>query len=440
MLSLFLLMRKTIQFSITDIAAFRSKCMLWALKFEHFILLDSNNHSTKNNQNFIPSTFDMLIAADSLEYMAPDSSLADLKAFIGSVADWSFGHLGFNLQSETEGVFSKKINSSGFPNVFFFQPKWVVMVKNNSAELFYPEFISENDAYSELKYIHELLESNLLMNNRAPVQCRCTKEQYIRDVKQLQEHIALGNIYEINYCVEFYANNCKINPYNTYLVLQSYSPAPFSAFYKFNDKFLLCSSPERFLKKEGRTIISQPIKGTISRGESHDDDEANRFELANNLKERSENIMIADLVRNDLSKVAVLGSVNVDELCGVYTYKYVHQLITTISAELDSNSDPVDAIFNTFPMGSMTGAPKFAALKLIERYEHFNRGLFSGSVGYFNPLGDFDFNVVIRSILYNDSINYLSIPAGSAITANSVPESEYNECLLKANALIQLVK
>jgi para-aminobenzoate synthetase component 1 len=244
----------------------------------------------------------------------------------------------------------------------------------------------------------------------------------------------------MNHCQEFYESPCKINPYETYIKLNSISPTPFSAFGKFHDKFLLCASPERYLKKEGRRVVSQPIKGTCPRGKNDEEDKLLSEKLRNDLKERSENIMIVDLVRNDLSRIAQKASVNVDELCEVYPFRQVNQMISTISCLANEENDIVEIIKATFPMGSMTGAPKVRAMQLIEEHERTKRGLFSGAVGYIDPQGDFDFNVVIRSLFYNKAKKYLSFSVGGAITNGSDPESEYDESILKAKAINQVLK
>ena len=158
-------------------------------------------------------------------------------------------------------------------------------------------------------------------------------------------------------------------------------------------------------------------------------------ELFHSDKDRSENVMVVDLVRNDLSKVCEEGTVKVDELYGIYSFPQVHQMISTVSGELKKNISFTEIIKATFPMGSMTGAPKKRVMELIEQYEKTKRGIFSGCLGYISPNGDFDFNVVIRSIMYNASSNYLSFQAGSAITFYSDPEKEWEECLLKAEAI-----
>lgn len=256
----------------------------------------------------------------------------------------------------------------------------------------------------------------------------------------MQQHIALGDIYEANFCQEFYAENTQIEPLSTFWRLNVISEPPFACFLKINRHFLLSASPERYLQRKGNTVISQPIKGTAKRSQNPEKDEQLKTELKQNPKERSENVMIVDLVRNDLSHFATKGSVKVTELCKVYTFKQVHQLISTIEATVNENTSSVDLIRSTFPMGSMTGAPKVSAMKIIEQLEATKRGLYSGAVGYFAPNGDFDFNVVIRSILYNAERQYVSFSVGSAITAKSAAEREYDECLIKAKAMRKVLE
>ena len=253
-------------------------------------------------------------------------------------------------------------------------------------------------------------------------------------------HIQRGDIYEANFCMEFFAESASINPPEIYKKLNAVSEPPFAVFFKNNSHFLLSASPERYLKKVNSKIISQPIKGTAKRSANLMEDEAIKQQLSSSEKERSENIMIVDLVRNDLSRTAAKGSVEVAELCVPYTFRQVHHLISTIISELDLQYAAIDVLKTTFPMGSMTGAPKISAMAIIEELEETKRGLYSGAIGYFTPDGDFDFNVVIRSILYNRVTKYLSFSVGSAITSESIPESEYEECLLKANAMFEVLK
>jgi len=272
------------------------------------------------------------------------------------------------------------------------------------------------------------------------IQQRVSKELYIEKVTKMLEHIHAGDMYEANFCMEFFAENAIINPLEKFQKLNEISKAPFSVFFKNNKHFLLCASPERYLKKVGDTIISQPIKGTSKRFPDYEEDEKSKQFLESDPKERAENIMITDLVRNDLSHTAQKGSVEVVELCKIYSFLQVHQMVSTIASKLDSQYSQVDVLKTTFPMGSMTGAPKISVMKIIEDLEETKRGLYSGSVGYFTPQGNFDFNVVIRSILYNQENMYISFSVGSAITAQSVPEKEYEECLLKSKAMSEVLK
>ena len=241
----------------------------------------------------------------------------------------------------------------------------------------------------------------------------------------------------MNFCQEFFAENTALDPVAFFLKLNEAAQAPFSAFYKLNDQYLACASPERFLKKTNNQLISQPIKGTSRRGKTPEEDEQLKTELRNDAKNQSENVMIVDLVRNDLGKSCVAGTVQVTELFGTYSFPTVHQMISTVEGTLQNDLDFVDALENAFPMGSMTGAPKVRAMQLIEQYEKTKRGLYSGAVGYITPEGDFDFNVVIRSVLYNQKNQYLSFQVGGAIVADSVPEREYEECLVKATGVMR---
>ena len=273
-------------------------------------------------------------------------------------------------------------------------------------------------------------------SNEVIIKNRIEQEEYISIIRQLQQHILRGDCYEINFCQEFFAEQIEVDPAIIYKKLSDISPNPFSAFYRLNDKWLLCASPERFLKKEGKKIVTQPIKGTSKRIQGDESkDEQNRSWLFHSDKDRSENVMVVDLMRNDLSKICEEGTVKVDELFGIYSFPQVHQMISTISGTLKNNISFLDIIRATFPMGSMTGAPKKRVMELVEQYEKTKRGIFSGAVGYISPTGDFDFNVVIRSIMYNKSSQYLSFQTGSAITFYSDPEKEWGECLLKAEAM-----
>lgn len=276
--------------------------------------------------------------------------------------------------------------------------------------------------------------------NSIKIKLKIHKDEYFNKVTTILSHIHRGDIYEANFCQEFYAENTTIQPLETYNKLNAISKPPFATFLKVGSKYLLSASPERYIKKTGTKIVSQPIKGTAKRDKDLIMDSILKNDLVSDEKERSENIMIVDLVRNDLSLTAKKGTVKVEELCKIYSFDQVHQMISTVVSEVDVDTNPIDIIKTTFPMGSMTGAPKISAMQIIEDLEETKRGLYSGSVGYIKPNGDFDFNVVIRSILYNEANKYVSYSVGGAITAKSEPLKEYEECLVKAKAMREVLE
>jgi para-aminobenzoate synthetase component 1 len=380
-------------------------------------------------------TFDYLAGIDSVRSLT--GGFDALEQHKDAYKDWLMGYLGYDLKNDIEHLYSQNKDGLNFCNLSFFQPRYVIKNMGDTWEVGYlDELDDEESAFTLIKNIEEQVEDE--HSQTVHFKARVHKKQYCQIIESILNHIHKGDVYELNYCMEFYAENKQINPYASFNQLVRISPTPFASFFKFNSHYLLSASPERYLKKVQNKLISQPIKGTAPRGVSAEEDIRNRAYLQGNEKERSENVMIADLVRNDLSRVAQRGSVKVEELCGIYSFPQVFQMITTVVAQLEKGKSDVDAIKASFPMGSMTGAPKIRAMKLIEEYEETKRGLYAGAIGYFSPDGDFDFNVVIRSLLYNAFNHYLSFMVGSAITEKSVPEQEYNECLMKASAIFKL--
>ena len=399
--------------------------------------MDSHNHIF-HAQQF--GTYDLLAAiGKTSEYKGSGASLLKtIRDVVSQNHRWLFGYLAYDIKNQLENLHSKNFDGLEFPELYFFQPRIIFVLRKSKLEI-----QSDVESVESLKGIYRTIEKSSTRKtgdeHRTAIMHRMPLEYYKRSVKEILHHIGRGDIYEMNFCQEFYAENVKIEPYSTYLRLKSISPTPFSAYLSFDHKYLISASPERFLKKTGAVIVSQPMKGTIERGDNDTDDNLLRQRLFADPKERAENIMITDLVRNDLSKTALKGSVRVEELCGIYTYKLWHQMISTIVSEVSNRCNPFDIIINAFPMGSMTGAPKIKAMQLIEELELTRRGLFSGALGYFSPEGDFDFNVVIRSILFNAKNKYLSFQTGGAITALSNPENEYRECLLKAKGIMKVL-
>lgn len=269
---------------------------------------------------------------------------------------------------------------------------------------------------------------------------RVPRDLYIQAVRKLLAHIQRGDIYEVNYCTTRKARVPTFDPFAAFAALDQRSQAPFSAFLRDGDSFAVCASPERFLAFNGRHVTGEPMKGTRPRHAEGDADRAAAVELANDAKERSENIMALDVMRHDLSRIAASGSVRVSELCAVRSYPRVHQLVSTVEADLREGLDPLDVLRATFPMASMTGAPKLRAMQLIDEAEQGPRGLFSGSLGFFAPDGTGDFNVVIRTLLFDAKTTELSLTTGSAITALCDPEQEFEECEVKARSVIDALR
>ena len=422
-------MRTSVTHTLNNPKLFKQQLLKWAQQYREVEFLDSNDY----HQHY--SSFDAVLAADALTSVKTDFFRAfdDLSAYQQTTRDWLFGYLSYDLKNDTEALLSNNYDGLEFPDLFFFQPKKLFFIKGNTVEIAYLAMCDDEleDDFKEIlsTTIDSVTDLPLTINQRI------SKEAYIEKTNKMLEHIHVGDIYEANFCMEFYAENAVINPFYKYLALNAISEPPFAAFFKNHKHYLLSASPERYIRKEEEKIISQPIKGTARRSTDAVEDEAIKLELTQNEKERSENIMIVDLVRNDLSRTAKKGSVSVEELCGAYTFKQVHHLISTVVSRLDSEFKSVDTIRTSFPMGSMTGAPKISAMQIIENLEETKRGLYSGAVGYFTPTGDFDFNVVIRSILYNEENKYISFSVGSAITSKAIPEKEYEECLLKARAM-----
>jgi len=409
----------------------------WASQFQEMVWLESNGHRT-NYQSY-----DEILAVDALTSLKTDYTNAfdSLKEYQQQTGDWLFGYLSYDLKNDVEALSSGNADGLDFPDLYFFQPKKIISIKGKRVEFNYLNMVAD-EIESDFKKISQLNINPDTGANGAEIKIklRIFKDAYYSQVQKMLAHIYRGDIYEANFCQEFFAEQTVIDPLKIYNRLNNISKAPFAAFIRMEDKYLLSASPERYLRKEGNLVISQPIKGTAKRSSHPLEDLKHKNDLKQDTKERAENIMIVDLVRNDLSKSALKGSVAVEELCEVYSFEQVHQMISTITARVTENKNPVDIIRETFPMGSMTGAPKVSAMKIIEELEATKRGLYSGAVGYISPENNFDFNVVIRSILYNHSNQFVSYSVGSAITSRASPEKEYEECLLKAKAMRQVLE
>jgi para-aminobenzoate synthetase component I len=423
--------KNSVQFPIKDLIDFKTRMLNWANQFGIFCFLDNNNYAPGNS-------FPCILAAGSNATikLKAGSAYPDLRKFHEENPGWLFGHFGYDLKNETEHLSSEHTDKTGFGLGCFFSPQILITLKSSEVNI-------ECGQRNASEIYKEIIEQEIpdLPNKITSIDHALNYEKYADIISKLRHHIKIGDCYEINFCQEFFSHNSMIDPVATYCALSERSPNPFAALYKVDTHYCICGSPERFLKKTGNVVISQPMKGTSSR--DHEDpvrDRLNKEYLLGSSKERSENVMIVDLVRNDLSKVCTEGSVQVEELFGVYSFPRVHQMVSTIKGLVKDDLHWTEIIKATFPMGSMTGAPKKRVMELIEQYECTGRGLFSGSIGYVKADGDFDFNVVIRSVFYNSVTGYLSFLTGSGITFYSNPSDEYNECLLKAEAIMEILR
>lgn len=431
-------MRTNISKYIHNVALFKEQLLYWSNQFREVAVLDSNIES---NENQLYKSYDLVVAVEAFTSIQTDYEKAfeDVYQYQSKANDWLFGYLSYDLKNDVEHLKSQNFDGLEFPDLYFFQPKKIFLLKGDTVEIQYLN-MCDDEVESDFEEVQNLTFDPKPFIQNLEIKQRISRENYFKKAEKMLTHIRRGDIYEANFCMEFYSEKAIIEPVEIYQKLNQISASPFAVYFKKNQHYLLSASPERYLKKEDGKVISQPIKGTAKRNLDIELDEENKIDLQNNPKERSENIMIVDLVRNDLSHTATKGSVEVEELCEIYTFKQVHQMISTIVSNVEHTTSPIEILRTTFPMGSMTGAPKISAMQIIEQLEETKRGLYSGAVGYFTPTGNFDFNVVIRSILYNSENQYLSFSVGSAITSEAIPEKEYEECLLKAKAMFEVLQ
>lgn len=420
-----IVLKRFIPYHQLERSTWTNKALAWAQQFSYFAYYQNNNISYPHNG------FQEILAIGAKRVLSHSHKQAfdKLKQFHQN--KWLFGYLGYDLKNDTESLESTNNDTLNFPDISFFEAEHIIFFKEEGIEI-----QSENESLFELISNHEFKLSHSKFSSPTPT---ISQVEYEQTVSKLIDHIEAGDIYEINFCQEFHGEINDFNPLSTYLSLNKKSPKPFSCFQRFNEHYIICASPERFLLKEGNKLISQPIKGTRPRGANATEDQQLVEELRTDEKEIAENMMIVDLVRNDLARSSKSGSVKVEELFGVYSFEQVHQMISTVVSEKSETVGFVECIKNAFPMGSMTGAPKVMVMKLIELYEQNRRAAFSGAAGYISPNGDFDFNVLIRSLFINTEASQYSFQVGSAITYDAIPSKEYEECLVKAKALLAVL-
>lgn len=417
-------MRIKKSFHLKDPQSFKKKALKWGCSQSHCCYLNGNG------KEYDYESFPEILAVGCEQEFTPSNP--EFTAFlntISSLKDWAFGFLGYNSK-EVE------MKSGNFlPGLFFVPSTIITFLKENIISI---ETIG--DPKKVLQEIDGIKLLNLKTSIKAVFIPELSRKEYIDKIRILKSHLQRGDIYQINYCIKFESEGIYYDPYLIYEQLNLASSMPFSGFLKAKDYCIVSASPERFLKKINTKIISQPMKGTSPVFTVEDENIKSISNLKNSQKERAENIMIVDLVRNDLSTICQDGSVKVDKLCEVYSFQNVHQMVSTVTGKLSENITISEIFENTFPMGSMTGAPKIRAMQLIDDLEISSRGPFSGTMGYIDPKGNFDFNVLIRSLFYNSKTGHGFYSAGSGITILSDPENEYEECMLKGEILKNIFK
>ena len=312
------------------------------------IFLDSNGHKDAY------SKYDWIAAGGVMQSCT--TTLADLRK-LQEKATWLFGGFSYDLKNDFEKLTSTNPDKIDFPSLLFFEPAWVIYeIEGTQTIWVHPKGQLPKSVSRQPKKQQVALRPVL------------TKAAYLDKINAIQQHIQLGDVYELTFCQTFEAQCDEFDPIASYQAINQKTTAPFSGYIKWQGRHLMCGSPERYLAKRGQQLISQPIKGTAPRGTTAARDYQLKTELLASEKERAENVMIVDLVRNDLSRVAARGSVSVPELFGIYSFETVHQMISTVTENLHEQYDALDAIAATFPMGSMTGAPKVRAMELIEMY------------------------------------------------------------------------
>lgn len=404
--------------------------MAFAASHNPCVVLDSCEIKPQSDDK----KYKLLLAFGGNNLLEPKSNaLETLFKFWNEKPAWMFGVLSYNLKNEIENLHSHNHKCFNWPTLSFFIPETIVEVKWNNKVVIHSA--NPDSTWKQLNSDSENDPDTTKFNSAFLTEDLDRKEHSML-IQKIHDEIRNGNVYELNLCTRFLYHNFMCgDPFYLYRKLRKTSPSPFSAYYSAGNKFIMSSSPERYLFKNDKRLVSQPIKGTRPRKRDNSKDVLMKEELRNDPKDRAENVMIVDLVRNDLSRVSIPGSVKVEELFGIYTFEHLHHMISTISSKLKPGNSWMDAIKNSFPMGSMTGAPKISAMQYIEQFEKSDREWYSGALGYIDPEGNFDFNVLIRTIFYDEASKNLAYYAGGAITIDSVAEKEYEEILVKSKGM-----
>lgn len=421
---------------INNYAEFSQKAKQFASGFDPCVILDSCEVSPQREEK----KYKLLLAFGGSLVVEPLSNkLQEIFKLWDENPVWMFGVLGYNLKNEFENLHSKNQTHFNWPDISFFIPETIITIDWNNHLVITGK--GQETLYKDILNFQYKPKHAMALSIDGELQSDFIQMEHQHTIERIKEEIRNGNVYELNLCSGFVYSKAQMpDAFEIFNELTKESPTPFSAYLSMANKTVISASPERYLYKHGSRLVSQPIKGTRPRGKTPQEDDILKRDLATNIKDRAENVMIVDLVRNDLAHISTPGKVSVDELFGVYTYSNVHQMVSTISSNMEDQYNWSDAIRHTFPMGSMTGTPKISAMQWIEKFEISNRDWYSGALGYIDPNGNFDFNVLIRTIFFDRTKQKLAYFAGGAITIDSDPEAEYHEMMVKAKAIQTVLK
>lgn len=410
------------QFSVANTAPL-AKVLRWAAQFPYACALvnASPSHDRYGRYRWLVG----------VRQSAPPA-IADLHA-MATVPGWWLGGLGYGLKA---GLYPQCPNTRplmvAFPPVAMFPPEVLLALPLGGNDV---RVWAANPAAVWAAVQREQPGRVWATKKLGPWTSNFSEAGYMAAVEQVRAFIREGETYELNLSQEFTAEGTLPEPIVTFERLLAAQPVPQAGLLKWQNTWLLGGSPERLLQHQAGRLRTQPIKGTAQRLTDPAQDQATARRLQESPKERAENVMIVDLARNDLNRSCVPGSVVAESLFELQAYRTVHQMVSTVVGHRRPEVPPLQALAHVFPAGSMTGAPKLRTMQLIEALEPTARGLYAGSLGYIAPGGDFDFNVIIRSLALDTTQKTLSYHVGGAVTYGSDPAAEYAETLLKATAL-----
>jgi para-aminobenzoate synthetase component I len=352
------------------------------------------------------------------------------------------GYFSYDFGRQIERIPTRAVDELGMSDCQFAFYNAVLIRSRDDGRVYLSSFdpgvagaITREEVLAELR---KVAPSRDLEKFAAAVRAGYRREAYLAAIRRVQKYILAGDVYQVNLTQRFYADIGAASTWELYKRLMAINPAPFAGYLKFGETAILSASPERFLRVRGQRVETCPIKGTVRRGTTAEDDEAQRQWLLASAKNRAELAMIVDLMRNDLGRVCRPGSIRVEEFPRLESFASVHHLVATVVGELDPRRSVVDLISASFPGGSITGAPKIRAMEIIEELEPVRRGIFTGAIGYLGFNGVSDLNIAIRTMLVKNGRAFIQV--GGGIVADSVAEEEYEECLLKGRLLFEALE